>query len=395
MHQFNSPRSLYAAFDVFPSAKGAATHINRFAPQLFSSYNSGLLYVLGDETLPKYQEDESIEVYRFKTQIPNFLQRTYAYGNELTELLESTHETLEVCHFRDPWGGLPIVEFPNRKYKIVYEINGLPSIELPSLYPGISQSTLDKTRAIELHCANEADAIVTPSYSIKENLIGLGIDEDKITVIHNGADLCEQEISRPADAPEHYLIYVGALQTWQGVEVLLKAFAKLKDIDNLKLVICSSTKRRGMKNYKKLATRLELDDSIIWHERLPKAELRQWLKHATLSLAPLAECERNLDQGCCPLKILESMALGIPVIASDLPSVREIITDGETGILVRPERPEVLARTIRVALDHPEYTNKIAQAGQNHIRETFTWEAAENALHDLYKSLQTSADVPQ
>ena len=91
-----------------------------------------------------------------------------------------------------------------------------------------------------------------------------------------------------------------------------------------------------------------------WHFALPEAELARFKQHALLSLAPLKDCSRNVVQGCAPLKILESLAAGTPVIASDLPAVREIMRDGEHGRLIAPDRPGELARAIRVALDYPE-----------------------------------------
>ena len=65
-------------------------------------------------------------------------------------------------------------------------------------------------------------------------------------------------------------------------------------------------------------------------------------------------------QGCAPLKILESMASGMPVVASDLPAVRELLADGEHGRLVAPDRPGELARAIRVLLDFPERRARLA-----------------------------------
>lgn len=389
MIQFHAPKSLYAAFDLFPSAKGAATHIDRFAPVLFNHYNSGLLYVLGNRELPKYQQEKHWEIYRFTEEIPNFLNRTVTYGQELCEILDQVGSSLKVAHFRDPWSGIPIVTFPDRTYKTVYEINGLPSIELPTLYPALSESTLQKIHEREQLCIEESDAIITPSVTIKENLIALGTPAEKITVIANGAEPDSTMQPRPTDAPEHYLIYVGALQAWQGINTLLRAFSRLQDLRNLKLVICASTKRRTMKQYVKFAEKLGISESIIWLERLPKAELKQWLYHSTLSLAPLAECARNINQGCCPLKILESMALAVPVIASDLPVVREIITHGENGYLVRPDRPSDLARAVRLALEYPTQRKAIAQEGFATIKSNFTWGVAEEKLRALYNSLNT------
>ena len=167
-------------------------------------------------------------------------------------------------------------------------------------------------------------------------------------VIPNGADLPSP--AEPPDAPAEYLLYFGALQPWQGVDTALRALQRLP----VELVICASVHPRRAKPLRKLAENLGVADRVHWHFALPEAELARFKQHARLSLAPLKDCSRNVVQGCSPLKILESMAAGVPVVASDLPPTRELIEDGVNGRLVAADRPGELARAIRVLLDHPE-----------------------------------------
>ena len=68
------------------------------------------------------------------------------------------------------------------------------------------------------------------------------------------------------------------------------------------------------------------------------------------------------------------MAAGVPVVASDLPAVRELIDDGVHGRLVAPDRPGELARAIRVLLDYPEQRAAMGAAARAHIERHFTWE---------------------
>ena len=107
-------RALYAAFDRFPTCKGASTHIARFAPALFEEFGGGLLYVVGDESLPAHQLEGDVEIVRFSLPVPNLLERAVAFGGHLARLLEEADDDLEICHFRDPWSGVPILERPRR-----------------------------------------------------------------------------------------------------------------------------------------------------------------------------------------------------------------------------------------------------------------------------------------
>ncbi len=378
-------RALYAAFDLYPSRKGAAIHIHRFARALFDATGGGLLFVLGDETLPAYQREGDVEILRFVQPAPNFLDRTLAYGRLLRHIIDEQSDALQLCHFRDIWSGVPILEM--KRYATVFEVNALASIELPFSYPNIAPATLEKIRRAEEFCLHEADAIVTPSQTIKERVVQRGADAEKITVIANGADVLPKP-DRPADVPENYLLYFGALQRWQGVDVLLKAFARLADFEDLHLLLCISTHPRTAKAYEKLAEKLGVSSRLRWYFGLEEEELAPLRANARLSVAPLTECSRNLEQGCCPLKILESMAAAVPVVASDIPAVREIISDRVDGRLVRADRPAELARAIRILLEYPDELLRMGENARNKIEQHFTWQQATDKLKAIYFGLR-------
>ncbi|MCP4658845.1 MAG: glycosyltransferase family 4 protein [bacterium] len=360
--------------------------MRNLVPTLFETLNGGVLYVLGDDRLPLYQREDRIEILRFSQALPNFLERTRAYGRRLDRLLDTQAETLRICQFRDPWGGIPILGRSDRPWTSIYEINGLPSIELPNAYPQLGERTLGKIRDAERFCWSEADRVITPSRTMRANLARLGVPEEKILVVPNGADV-PAATPRPPAAPERYLIYVGALQRWQGVDVLLRALALLRDLEDLRLVVCAAAPRRLTKQYRKLAQRLEIGDRVVWFYHLSPEELVPWLAHAVLSVAPLTECPRNVDQGCFPLKILESMACGVPVVASDLPVVRELVDDGVDGKLVRPDRPSELARSIRVLLEYPDELRAMGEKARERVVTQFSWESSRALLAELYRSL--------
>lgn len=381
-----SQRALYAAFDLFPSAKGAATHIYQFASTLFDHFEGGQLFVLGNDKLPIYQrEDGNIEVHRFKRPIPNYLIRAQAFAAELKRHLTQLPD-LELVHFRDIWGAVAALQ-PERRYKTLFEVNGLPSIELPYRYPDLSAETLRKIHLIEQYALEKADQILVPSEVIRQNLVARAIPAKKIALIRNGAELDVTPPETLPAVPEHYILYLGALQSWQGITDLFKAFAGLADKSELQLVICSSNRPKQAKAYRKLAEKMGIAERMHWEFQLPKGELAHWVKRAQLTVAPLTECSRNLEQGCSPLKVLESMAQGTTVVASDLPVTRELVTDNANGKLVRPGRPALLSRAIRFLLDYPEENMRLGKAGREHILERFQWEFQRNKLANLYADL--------
>jgi len=384
MFERNS-RALYAAFDRFPSRKGAAIHIDRFARTLFDVFGGGALCVLGGADLPAHQVEGAVEIVRFMPEIPNFLDRAIAFGGWLARVVDRLEPSLELCHFRDPWSGAAIALRP-RRYATVYEVNALPSIELPSLFPSVGVRTLEKIRRTELECCEAADLIVTPSQTTARMLASLGVGQAKITVIPNGADL-DAAAPRPEEAPESYLLYFGAAQSWQGIDTLLRAFARLADFPSLRLVFCASRASSSWRTYERLAGKLGLSERIVWRYALEEPELARWRQHALISVAPLTDSPRNVVQGCAPLKILESMASGTAVVASDVAPVRELIRDRENGWLVHPDRPAELARALRILLEHPALARQLGANARRTVEEHYTWQRSTAGLRAAYLQL--------
>lgn len=391
-----APRAAYASFDRFPTAKGAAVHIGHAAATLFDRVGPGLLHVLGGDDLPPFQVDETpagtpVQVVRAAPLATNLLERAVAFGEHLRRALREQPQ-LVVVQGRDPWSLAPLLDEAHPP--LVYEVNGLPSIELPESRPAVAGRTVEHLRDLEDRCLHAADLVLTPSAVLGERLVARGVPADRIHVVPNGADPVDHPPPRPADAPDRYVVYVGALQPWQGLPVALRAMARLRDLAELRLVVCSSVGPKRARGLQRLARRLGVDDRLVWHHQLRHDEVAAWLAHAELSLAPLTDGPRNVEQGCCPLKVLESMAAGTAVVASDLPAVRELLTDGEHGRLVPPDRPAELARAVRVLLEYPDEAARLGRQGRAHVAAELTWEDNRRRTLAAYDAIGLARPTP-
>ena len=385
-------RAVYAAFDRVPSAKGAAIHIAHAVRALGRAAGNTLLACVADGRLPEGEREGNVEVLRLGAGAPDLVERVRLFRRSLAAVLEAQRGSLRICHFRDPLSGIPILEAGGRgkggAWRTVYEVNGLPSIEMPYRFPSIPARTLDRIRAMERRCLAEADHILTPSATLARNLAricaGMGVAPARITVIPNGADLPSQSMRRPAGAPKRYFLYFGALQPWQGVGAAIAALPRIADL-GIPLVICSSQPPAIGRALMARAGRLGVERSVHWRHELTREALAPWIVHAVASVAPLTETPRNLEQGCCPLKILESMAAGTPVIASDLAPVRELVAHGEHGLLVRAGRPELLGRAMRALADEPAAREAMGRRARQRMRRHYTWSGIERRLERWYR----------
>lgn len=378
-------KALYAAFDLFPSSKGASTHIAQMAGFMFDYFKGGLLFTLGNKLYPEHETEESIEIIRFNQEIPHYLDRAHAYAQSLEQTI-TRNKQLETVHFRDVWSGLGIFQSAH-KYKTVFEVNSLPSIELPYKYPHLKPATLQKIVTLENLCLQKSSHIVTPSGIISQKLRQRHVPESKISMVPNAAEVSPEYAAVP-NLPKNYIVYFGAVQPWQGIDTLIKTFAGLKDIEGLQLVICSSSRQKQTKFYRKMAEKLGISENIHWFYQLEKPALNTIVKNALLSIAPLRECSRNIEQGCSPLKIFESMACGTPVVASDLPVTREIITHNVNGKLVHPDRPQELGRAIRILLEYKEQRERLGQNGKTTIATHYNWGNMRKKMFTIYQHLQ-------
>jgi len=379
-------RAIYAAFDIYPSYKGAATHIGHMVDALSTEFEALTVYSLGSGNNDMGCNQEGIKYEHFIPDEPNYLKRANNYVEWLkTRIFDE--DIIDLAHFRDVWSALAILNHPG-VINTIYEVNAFLPIELPYRYPGITEKTLNRIDALEKQCLEECDLIICPSNVIKENLKKRGVFEHKINVLPNGADVMETQTSEGVHGDQNeYIIYFGAIQPWQGVDQLIKAMSYLKDYPDLKLLIVSSQKSRYSKSLQKVADKLLLSDRIEWHFLVEKEDLYKLISNALISVAPLTECSRNLDQGCSPIKIFESMANGTAVLTTDLPVTREIIVDKENGMLVRPDRPAELARGIRLLLDNPELRTKLASNGRGTIRRSYNWTEIKGKLIGIYRNI--------
>ncbi|WP_271769557.1 glycosyltransferase family 4 protein [Aquimarina algiphila] len=379
--------NVYAAYDVFPSSKGSSTHIKEMISELSTHGDElRLLCLRGNDKLPAVQKHENILIKRYySNERLNYLEKASLFSEEIFLEIERNKNNIEIAHFRDIWSGMGIIAHKN--IKSVFEVNALTSIELPYRYPNLTDDFLSKLRFLEQKCLANSDVIITPSYTTKKLLVSeYNVLEDKIKVIPNGAYIPES-FERPNDAPDNYIIYFGALQRWQGIEVLLKAMTFLQDYEDLKLVICSSVKEKAFKPLQKLIEKLEINERVIVKSKLQREELYNYIHFAKLSIAPLKACNRNIIQGCNPLKILESMACGTTIVASDLPVVRELVSDKE-AMLVEPDRELDLARCIRFLLDTPEECIALSDRALKKMKEEFTWQIQVKKLNQVYEDLR-------
>jgi len=387
-------RLAYVSFDTAPATKGASTHIEWFARALAQAFGRVELVTIA----PGAEASSPIERWPgvFHTELPalgeTLIDRVLCFRRFLVHWLRE--RPFDAIQFRSIFEGLPLLELAAES-GLIFEVNGLPSIELKYRYPGMEddRELMRKLMAQEQACLEAAHRIVTPSGVTRDYLItARHVSPEKIRVIPNGVDV---EIFRPMadrkpEARGTRLLYFGTLSAWQGVDLGIRALAQVCVEIPATLTIIGTGSRHEKDALTALARKLGVAAHLNVIEAVPQAELAAHLRESDIVLAPLTLNDRNVTQGCCPLKILESMAAGVPVITSDLPVVRELGCHLEHFLLVKAGSVDEIAQAVlRLAADDA-LARRISERAREHVFERFTWRHAGDALASAYEEIGIS-----
>jgi glycosyltransferase involved in cell wall biosynthesis len=380
--------ALYAAFDIFPTAKGAAAHIASTVEAVSAFSRRVTLACLGAADMPAYQEEGNIDIRRCRFVHPNFLRRTEVYADFLWDVAGDAAP--DIVHFRDIWSGMPLLAHPALKgAKKIFEVNSLPSLELPCHYPAVADAPalMRKLEMMENDCLDKADAVITVSGVTAGYLVSRGVDLKKIAVIPNTARRPKNpsEVASEALAASsgRVVLYAGTLSPWQGVEVFLDALSMIRR-EGIVPVIAASN-RKYLKGVFRKIDALGLGESVQVLVGLSPERMNDLYARAAVSVTPLLRGLRNELQGACPVKVIESMAAGVPVIASDLPCIRELVRHEGEGLLAVPDSPRALAAALVRILGDEALRLRLAENARAGFARSFGNNVFSGKLRSLYE----------
>jgi glycosyltransferase involved in cell wall biosynthesis len=265
-----------------------------------------------------------------------------------------------------------------RQTRTVLNIHDIPYLE--QKVEGVSTPFSFRNWLNILNYCNLADCIVVNSEYMRNNVLAwYRVNLDKIVVIPNGVDLerfvgNEDKIALEGDPS---ILYVGHISRRKGVDVLIKAISKLKSkLPNIRLHLVGGGNNRDVAL---LAKEEGIEKNVIFHGWAEGSLLPSYYKSADICVFP----SRHEGFG---IVILEAMASSIPVIASDIPSFREIVSHGLDGVLFEPENADALSKEV-IALYQDPYLRKELSRNAFEKVTRYSWEKIADRYIALYKSL--------
>jgi glycosyltransferase involved in cell wall biosynthesis len=226
--------------------------------------------------------------------------------------------------------------------------------------------------------AMKAAALVAPSALVQRELVAAGYPRDRIHHVAHGVPLPpsggkgEKQLARATLAESHpapsipswapMAVYAGALHPSKGLASLIDAWKPIvARWPNAQLWLVGAGPDR-------VRLEAQIESTGLKSRVVPAGSfdsVMELLAAADLFVLP------SLD-GCMPVALLEAMAAGLPVVTTDIPGHRDLVTDDETGLLVPPGDPPALTGAISRLLDDPATAHRLGAAARNHAAEHFS-----------------------
>ena len=230
-------------------------------------------------------------------------------------------------------------------------------------------------RFVERSLSRLADRVITITDALHRFTVErVGVSADKVETIHYGLEGLPEAwgVNGSDDVPRdaRVLLAVSRLTEQKGIDVAIRALAALPS-DMVLVVLGDGPERAALK---RLALELGLEQRVFLLGRVP--DVASWLRRTSVFVHPA----RWEGFG---LAVLEAMLAGLPVVASNVSSLPELVLDGETGVLVAPDDASALARGITQALDQPE----LGESGLARARSEFSVGRMTDRTAALYASV--------
>jgi len=369
---------------------GIARHCNGLARALAHNGHDVHVVTLDFPGAPNYEEMGGVKIYRTSTELghPNFLTWALLFNHFIEKKIAdvSRKVDLDAVHVHDWLTGFAGISFKHQmQTPLVSTIHGTEIGRAQGLHNPDS-FTID---GIEWWTTYEADKIIVTSGFMKAEIQGhFHLPQEKIEIIPNGIDLNKYNASVDRSAVrgrygvnpgEKLILCVGRLVPQKGIEYLIRAVPTISGrYPEARLIIVGEGWLRGQLEYVARSTGHQW--RITFTGWIPDEELIALLNSADVLVVPSIYEPFGIVA-------LEGMAAGVPVVASDVGGLAEIVEHEDNGVLAYSRNPDSIAWSVDRVLSDPERSKRLVQNARKMVQKTYSWEAIAMKTAEVYEGV--------
>ncbi|MEZ5503924.1 MAG: glycosyltransferase family 4 protein [Halioglobus sp.] len=231
-----------------------------------------------------------------------------------------------------------------------------------------------------------AEQLTVVSSAMKSRAAALRLAEvDHICVIPMGMDSRELFCPPASAAPRTGLLFIGRLVEKKGVEYLLAAMPQvLQQHPQLRLTIVGDGPLRN--SLVQQCATLGIAGQVRFTGSIANRQVPDYLRAAAITVFPSVVTSSG-DQEGTPVAIMEALACACPTIVSDYPGVRDIINEGENGLIVEQKSPASLSRAITTLLEDAQLRERLGNAARESVQRDYDWLVISARFLALFQSI--------
>jgi len=275
---------------------------------------------------------------------------------------------------------------------VVYESHGYaPDVAaaLPGMIPAANAPSATKVARLERREAfvwRNADGYVTITAGLADDLKQRLGERGTLAVVPDGTRIAVDPGRAIDDQQQGAVVYAGHLYAWKGVDVLLDALGQLGGVRGV--IVGGYEKEPDLARLRERAARLGISDRVTFTGLVPPSAVAAYLRAARMLVLPNPASAIS-TRFTSPLKLFEYMAAGRPIVASDLPSIREVLRHEENALLVEPGNPTALAAGVRRLLEDRALADRLARAAMTDVQD-YSWDRRAERLEALLQQVTHS-----
>lgn len=360
-----------------PDLGGISVYVYDLSKRLIERGHKVTVITRGTWRKTYYEDIDGISVYRVRF-IPFYPNPFKLHGLFVNKLFKRIEPELDLLHVHGSISPVIDTHLPT-----VVTVHGtiardIDNTQVKSLHFLIVKLLRKQLLNVEKAILESADVITAVSQSCAKELKEYHTISKEIIVVNNGTDT-NFFIPGKNKKKRDYVLYTGRLETIKGLITLVKS-AKLvcKEDPNTKFILVG--KGTAETHLKKMINNLDLENNFYFTGHISdRNELLGYYQSSTIYILP------SYHEGL-PTTLLEAMSCGIPAIATDVAGSAEVITDGETGLLVPPRDPKKLADAILRLLDEEELRERISINARRHVVDNYDWKIITDKIEEAYKT---------